>query len=853
MEIDLAHVLASGARVVVERVTGAQVVSVSFSLDVGAASEVAAAEGRRSSIGAAHFVEHMLFKGTKSHGVGEIDEAIDALGGEINAYTTHDQTLYYADAQREHWRTIVSILSEMVCVPTFDRGEFDLEKEVILEEVRGSNDDPNYLFTEAQAALMWRDHGYERPVAGSEEDVASLSYEDVVGFWREFYKPENLIVLVAGDVSEAEVVATLERTLACMAYNPDATKNTVPSFSPQSGGLRTLVVPSDFQEAQFELLFAVGKETDEDAPLLEVLSVLLASDVGPLVGPLQMEKQIVTSAWAQCSFRQAGGAFFVGCTPNRGEIGSAIKAMWEVVQRFLRDGPTKEQVHRAKITILAERRFGLQTVSAKSSQSLWAERLFGDSSAPQKFFARVGAVTVDEVLMVARKVFVRDRCLASILMPEDSDLTKLEFELLHSNVNKPALAPPKIAEPTTFKLPCGVTLLVDPRVQSSVSAVRVFGMGGRRFERVQSAGLARVWCKSVSAGVGNMNTKEFTRRLEMRGASVGASAMAASMQVGADTLREDLDEALEWAALMVRAPRFDTSEVERFLREMREWLSTEADRPAAVAWKEVNRRLFGGHPYGLPKGGTERSLENVTARQIKGFHGKWARAENLVISVVGCPDVDRAAERVESLFSGMRTEQYDCDYSMPPRPTGIRRFNIRCGREQSRLILAMLTQGGLSEDRFALMHVAEILGGSGGRLFTALRERSGVVYDVDASFSTAPEFGLFSVELTTDPLKLAEAEGHVFAEMERFATEGPSREELSSVAAKFAHSFASRQQRASSRAGDFALWERIYGEGFKVEALEMNAISRVSKEEVQRVMGLLLEKSSGVLLSARPV
>jgi predicted Zn-dependent peptidase len=161
-------------------------------LDVGAASETCRRGDERSSVGAAHFVEHMLFKGTTSYGVGEIDEAIDTLGGEINAYTTHDQTLYYADAQGEHWRTLVNILSEMVCAPTFDKAEFALEKEVILEEVRGSNDDPSYLFTEAQSALMWRGHGYERPVAGTEDDVAELSYEDVLGFWRTFYKPENL-------------------------------------------------------------------------------------------------------------------------------------------------------------------------------------------------------------------------------------------------------------------------------------------------------------------------------------------------------------------------------------------------------------------------------------------------------------------------------------------------------------------------------------------------------------------------------------------------------------------------------------------------------------------------------------
>jgi zinc protease len=243
----------------------------------------------------------------------------------------------------------------------------------------------------------------------------------------------------------------------------------------------------------------------------------------------------------------------------------------------------------------------------------------------------------------------------------------------------------------------------------------------------------------------------------------------------------------------------------------------------------------------------------VTARQIGGFHSKWARADNLVVSVVGCADVDRVAARVEALFGGMRRDQYACDYAMPPLPIGIEKIDISCGREQSRLILAMLTQGGLSEDRFALMHAAEILGGSGGRLFTALRERSGVVYDVDATFSTAPEFGVFSVELTTDPQKLSEAQSHVYIEMERFATEGPSAEELMSVAAKFAHSFSSRRQRASSRAGDFALWERIYGGGFQVEELEMSAISRVTREQVQRVMRRLMEQSSGVQLSTRPV
>jgi len=852
VEITLAHVLASGVRVLVDTVKGAQVVSISFSLDVGSASEKSGDAGVRSSVGAAHFVEHMLFKGTKSHGVGEIDEVIDSLGGEINAYTTHDQTLYYADAQKEHWQTIISILSEMVCSPTFDRSEFDLEKEVILEEVRASNDDPNYLFSEAQSALMWRGHGYERPVAGSEDDVAKLSFEDVVGFWRRYYTPENLIVSVAGDVSEEDVLLALQRLLEFPDDKIGSPRNSVVPFAPKSSGFRTLVVPSDFQESQFELIFPIGKETDADAPLIEVLSVLLGSDVGPLVGPLQMDKQLVTSAWAQSYFRQAGGAFYLGCTPIRGEVNSAISATWEVVERFLRVGPTEEQVHRAKVTILAQRRFGLQTVSALVTQSLWAERLFEDQSAPQKFFARVGAVTAGDILRVARDVFVKERCLASIMLPNEVSLTIDEFESKNRIESMPSILPPKAPESTTFNLPCGVTLLVDP-AHSSVSAVRVFGMGGRRLERAHSSGRARLWSRAVTAGVGNMNIKEFTRRLEMRGASVGASAMAASMQVGVDVLREDLDEALDWAAMMVREPRFEQSEIDRFLREMREWLSTEADRPASIAWKEVNRRLFGGHQYGLPKGGTMASLAHVTTRQIRNFHAQWARAENLVVSVVGCADVGRVADRVESLFSGMRRDLFDCDYTMPPRPVGIEEVRIRCGKEQSRLILAMLTPGGLSEERFALMHVAEILGGSGGRLFTSLRERSGVVYGVDSSFATAPEFGIFSVELTTDPQKLSEAKARVHSELIRFMEEGPTEEELKSVAAQFAHSFASRRQMASSRAGDFALWERIYGDGFSLEEFEFNAISKVTREQVQRVMRQLMEQSTGVQLSTRPL
>ena len=839
-EVSVVRELSSGVRVIVEEVPGVRLATAYLAVGAGAANE-----GQHER-GAAHFVEHMLFKGNARYGVGEVDEAVDSLGGEINAWTSHDQTVIHLDAHSRHWRALLEILSEMVVSPTFDPEEFELERGVILDEVRGSNDDPGYVFTRVQSQRMWDGHGYGASVGGEVEEVEALTLEAVREFWRRNYCGANMALIVVGDLDAEEVFAEAERLLGGLE------RGEVAELEPLKVAIRgreVAVVPSLFQEGQFEVAFPICRECDDDAPALEVLAAVLGSEGGGLVGRLQFDEQLVTGAWAQCSFRELGGVLYIGCTPNEEDRGEAIRAIWAAIHEFLAAGVTPEELFQAQASLLSEHRFALQTIDGRASQALWADSNWRDQRAPSLYYARLGAVTAEELLDVARRYITPDRCLSTVMSAGDRCEAR---EVENASLEAPEI---HLAPPETFSatLSCGVQLLVEPATWSSVSSIRLFGLGGRLLERGHSAGRARLWSRSVSAGVGLMDTREFTRRLEMRGSSVGASAQGASMQLGADTLREALDEGLEWVCWMLMEPRFDQGELGRLLREMREWHSTRGDRPGELAWQAASTGLFRGHPYGLSKEGTDASLREISTRQMRLFHERWARGENLVMSVVGCSNPERIAHRLDRLLSGLRGGTVEPYVPLPEAAPGLSSRRLRCGRSQSHYILSYRCGGGLSEDRHALTQLVESLSGAGGRLFTSLRERAGIAYDVSASYAVAPDVGALAIDLTTEPANLPRVREIVTGELERLATEGPHPDELAQGREKLAHSFAEARQRVSRRASDLASWQRIHADGVGHAETERRAIAAVTVDDVRDVARRLLEESPGVEVSTTPL
>jgi zinc protease len=845
------HQREDGFCILVQEVPDAQVVSVVIGVKAGSADE------GPNQWGAAHFVEHMLFKGTDRRGLGEIDEEIEGLGGSINAYTSHDETVYYCTLRGSHWRQGLELLVDMLSNSLFRPEDLKIERQVILEELRGTQESPGEVLGRGLSKALWPAHPYGRPVGALPEQVVELKSSDIQAFWKTWYGPAQMVLSVAGPVAPADVLAATKKifqngTGAVLPKRPSGAPNSKREW---------ILMETPFQDSLFEMAFPALPLGHPDVAALDVLATALGgSESSPLVAALQLESGVANSAWASVSPRKDGGVFYVGCQPARGREAEAIAATWAVLQSAISKGLSEEEVERTKALIRGERKLGLQTVESKALDALWYEMQNGNPAGGDRYNADIAAVSLEQVMALAEDLFSVDRATSALVCPQGAvDSKQIQALLPHDTGQKTSglkAAPAIVDRATRFEcaLPGGAKLLVEPRGKGVLSALRVLGLGGRLLETPRTAGRARVWSTAVVCGAGPLNNQEFANRLSLRGAGLAAASYGPTMKMGIDCRREVLDEALEWMTWLMFEPHFDPEEVSRLRREALEGLESLVDRPGAMTWEAVSRLLFGKHPYGLSKLGSKHSIGGLTSAKLRRIHNRWVQSENLVFSVVGTGEPERIAERLTRLLAPL--SQSKGRVPVVPKPvfpsTDVERV-VRAGQGQSQVVLAWGTQGLEQADRLALDLGAAVMGSPGGRLFKVLRDKHALAYDVDASHATAPEGGVFSLDLSTEAARSEEGRDRLMTELEYVATQGVCKQELERAKAKVFFSRVEALQVPGSRAAELAYWERCKGNGFERVDQELAALERVGPADVQQAISALLARGGRVCVRSLPL
>src|SRR3954469_12863416 len=221
------EVLDTGLRLITESMPHVRSVSIGVWLTRGSRHET---EDRG---GIAHFVEHMLFKGTGTRSAEDIAQAIDSIGGQLAPFTAKEYASYYIKVLDEHLSTAIDLLSDIVMNPRFDAEDLDKEKKVILEEIKMGEDTPDDLVHELFTQHFWEGHSLGRPILGSKETVESFTTETLRDYFRDAYVAPNLIVSAAGNIEHAQVRALVEQAFAKLPSEPAVYDDSVPRVVPQ--------------------------------------------------------------------------------------------------------------------------------------------------------------------------------------------------------------------------------------------------------------------------------------------------------------------------------------------------------------------------------------------------------------------------------------------------------------------------------------------------------------------------------------------------------------------------------------------------------------------------------------------
>ncbi len=408
-------VLPSGLRIITEQMPSVRSAAIGIWVNVGSRDEVA------SQTGSAHYLEHLLFKGTKSRSALDISSAIDAVGGEMNAFTSKEVTCFYNRVLDTSLPTSIEILVDMITSATIATADVDQERSVVLEEISMRDDDPSDIVHELFAKEMYGDAPLGRSILGTSENIGALSRRSIHGFYKKYYTPDRLVVSVAGNVDHAQVVKRVRRAFEKGGVSLDGdTSPFVPAKVKTKINRAGGVAKFNKTTEQANLVIGVPglDRADERRFIFSVFNAALGGGMSSrLFQEVREKRGLVYSTYSYGQqFQDSGMAgVYAGCQPQR------LDAVREVVTAVLDDvaanGITAEELERAKGQVSGGMVLGLEDTSSRMSRIARSEMNNGYVPSVSEVLERVADVTLEDVHALAHHLWSQER-LTAIVGPE---------------------------------------------------------------------------------------------------------------------------------------------------------------------------------------------------------------------------------------------------------------------------------------------------------------------------------------------------------------------------------------------------------------------------------------------------
>ena len=380
---------------------------------VGVWAEVGGRHERRGEGGVAHFLEHLLFKGTGNRSARELTAAVEGVGGYLNAYTTEDHTCYYAKADASYFGRLADVLLEMYLDADFPEQELEREREVIREEILSLKDSPSQWAEDLLSESLWPDHPLGRPLKGTLKDVERIGRKHLVAFRKRHYTGRNTIFTVAGPVPHEEVLKQVREPLERLPKG--AASRPVLSAHPEAA---IRVADEDTGQAHFALGFHTCSRTDPRRFALRLLSVMLGENMSSrLFQTLRERLGYCYAAQSSVVAMEEAGALCIYTDLDPAKLEKAVAAIRRECARFSARPPSKKDLQMAAQYAIGQTRLALDSATQQASWMAESLMAMGRVVEPLEVERAVLAVSADEIYAVARECLQFEGAAAALVGP----------------------------------------------------------------------------------------------------------------------------------------------------------------------------------------------------------------------------------------------------------------------------------------------------------------------------------------------------------------------------------------------------------------------------------------------------
>ncbi len=630
-------VLENGLTVILKAHRTAPVVSVRMYCRTGSIYE-------QEYIGAgmSHLFEHLLHGSATSTRTEEQSRIIlDELGGNTNAYTSFDVTCYFINTGKENAGRAIGLLGDWITDPTFPQEAFEREWGVVQRELERDVDDPerqsHYLLMET----MFQVHPARHPIIGHKAVVQALTKDDIVGYYKRMYVPDNIVVAIAGDIDLDVTLGEVRQRFA--GFQRRRMPTIVLPNEPEITTPRTASRPMKVSSAILQLAWPSIELTHPDLYALDVLSYVLTQGDSSLlartVRDAGLTYSISSSSWTP---HWARGMFVIDARLAPDKLEPARAAVLQQVTRVQNELIAPADLEKAKRQKAAEHVFASQTAEDVASMMAMDYIGTGDIHFSQAYTDSIQKVTAEQVREVAQRYLRPERLATISVVPEAAAATR------------PASG--QVAGPQPVRkvvLENGLRCLIGVDHTTPLVAMQSFMLAGTLFETPKTNGLSQLAAYLAQRGTGTRSAADIAGFFDSRGGSLGATSGSNTVYFQAQVLADDFAPAFEVFADVVLNPSFPAGELDLYRPQILDAIERVDESWRNELMSYARRKFQPESPYGLHEIGSPDVIGKATREDVERFYRGQLAAGNMVVAIYGDVDPDKAEALVRKLFTGL--------------------------------------------------------------------------------------------------------------------------------------------------------------------------------------------------------
>ena len=763
--------------------------------------------------GFAHLFEHLMFKATKNMKAENIDRLTEFVGGENNAYTTEDRTVYHETVPSNYLETLIWAEADRMANLNVDEPDFISERAVVEEEYRQSVLAPPYgrLF-EYVNQRSFRSHPYRRGVIGSIADLDAATIEDVRRFHATFYRPDNAVLIVSGDFEPAKLDAWVDKYFGRIKRPSEP----IPVITQRE--------PARAEAQQYDetgpnvplpavvVDYLVPPASSADAPVLQIAGTILSNGASSrLYQSLVYKQQVASSASARADLRKDAGLFeFTTIAAGGKPIEAVEKSTLDEVERLKNEPVSEAELSKARNQLVTAALRRRETVDGRAAALGEAVVALGSPDRVNTEIARLSAVTAPDILQAAKKYFTPSNRVviryragteeqggashAVAAAPKQAPAPETRPE---ENAPPPAAPRPTvIPKPLSTGLPNGIRIVVVPRPGTGLVTVLAAVKAGAADDPPEQAGLADFTAAMLLRGAGTKSATQVAESIERLGGSITSSAAWDSSTVGITVMSSHAAEAMSVLSDVLQRPTFDPAEATRLQKQKLDNLAVSLRSPGAIAQFTAARVVFEEGPYGHALGGTPESVSAIKPGDVREFYLANYAPQKTVLVFGGDITLEEASSLATRYFGSQKASSVEAKRETSPHPsTPIGRVVV-IDKPDAGQAAVMLAQAGIprTDPEYTVARVANAIFGEGysSRINEEIRIKRGLSYGASSRFDMRRRGGLFSASAQTRNSAVAEVAKLLKEELGNLEHETADKEELTARKASLIGSYARR-------------------------------------------------------------